>query len=139
MLISQSSPPMREKVPNFGFIMHAGTTVSKITSFAPSSAFLSYKQNWVKTFKKSNWYGVKFCQSLWGERYEGPERVRKQNCATLTNFVKVVGGYFSGDSSSSERTPRLWESFDTFLPFNLCRQHQLLQLSFLRRLITLLF
>ena len=35
----------RENVPKFGFIMHASTTVSKITSFAPSTAFLSYKHN----------------------------------------------------------------------------------------------
>ena len=37
--ISRSSLPMCENGPNFGFTMHASTTVLIITYLAPSSAF----------------------------------------------------------------------------------------------------
>ena len=43
--IAASGNEIGENVPNFGFTTHASTLVSKITSFAPSSAFLSYKHN----------------------------------------------------------------------------------------------
>ena len=74
------------------------TTVSKITFFAPTSAFLSYKQNWVKTFKKSNsfyqWCGIKFCQSLWGDCYEGPKRVNKTRNMAAAALGKLTGLVF---------------------------------------------
>ena len=55
-------------------------------------------------------------------------------CATLA--PRLLEGFLVGDNSSSNRTPGLWQSFDTFLLFNYWQQHKVLQFSFLRQVIT---
>ena len=55
-------------------------------------------------------------------------------CATLA--PRLLEGFLFGDSSSSNRTPGLWQRLDTFLLFNYWQQHKVLQLSLLQQVIT---